>query len=67
MKELMNQFYFPYSVIEKWLHCIKLIKVSFDSERLFVNVLQQMVEGWCEKVNSILLNIRNEAENKRKE
>jgi hypothetical protein len=34
---------------------------------LFVNTTQQMVEGWCEKVNSILLNIRNEAENKRKE
>ncbi|CAD8061421.1 unnamed protein product [Paramecium primaurelia] len=39
----------------------------FDTERIFVTTLQQMVEGWCEKIYNILQNYRNEKDNKRKE
>ncbi|CAD8080771.1 unnamed protein product [Paramecium sonneborni] len=39
----------------------------FDTERIFVTTLQQMVEGWCEKIYNMLQNYRNEKENKRKE
>ncbi|CAK72920.1 unnamed protein product (macronuclear) [Paramecium tetraurelia] len=39
----------------------------FDAERQYVSTLQQMVEGWCEKVCNILQNYRNDKEAKRKE